>query len=601
MASLTRSELIEKFTDLEQKWKTPGTPEGLGNLLNIFNITSSSELLPDHIEKIFETDWKAYSSIRRDLAILDDEDDDDMRDDESVENLEIRFSEFQNAIYYGKDSLLSFLRMTNCNSTFPPAKTAEILFWMSPMDLSDLKNPQIYILYLLGSLYRSKYRRLDDSVFEQIFINGKATRAWKEKCSIESQIRSYSSKEKNFDMWKIMTENFERSVKYITDCQDVEFPDLICNRRVWSFEDGIYNASDDTFCYYEQHTDDNLVSSKIIRKPFAQTYFSSPPSSISRLSYGEINTPLFDSIVAPQKWDKDMVKWLFVFIGRLFYEVNEHDSWQVIPFLKGVAGCGKSLIIKIIQSMYPVHAVGVLSNNVEKKFGLSSVIGKSIFIMPEIKGDFGLDQAEFQSIVTGEDVSLARKHDAPWSGKWVIPGFMAGNESVGFQDKSGSISRRLVVLDFPNRIKPSDVDPTLYNKIIDSELPSIIRKCTIAYQNEVRLHGNADIWTALPPRTCEERKKLMYSTSSIYSFMVSDRVEIESDSYTLESVFITQLKTFAALKFANSTIAWTEDFYGMVFQDFGIRMTTEELPWPMHSQNIQKATYIHGCRVSMAD
>lgn len=121
-----------------------------------------------------------------------------------------------------------------------------------------------------------------------------------------------------------------------------------------------------------------------------------------------------------------MIRWLFIFIGRLFYETNSADSWQVIPFLKGVAGTGKSTVIKVVQAIYKPSQVGVLGNNSQRQFGLSSLVGKTIFIVPEVKGDFQLDQAEFQSIVTGEEVSLAVKHESPWVGRWVIPGIMAG-------------------------------------------------------------------------------------------------------------------------------------------------------------------------------
>ena len=46
----------------------------------------------------------------------------------------------------------------------------------------------------------------------------------------------------------------------------------------------------------------------------------------------------------------------------------------------------------------------MLSNNIERGFGLSGLVDKFMFIGPEIKADLKLEQAEFQSIITGEDV-----------------------------------------------------------------------------------------------------------------------------------------------------------------------------------------------------
>lgn len=598
-ANVTRSQLIDNFTELETAWKTPGTPEGITNLLDIFSVTCSEDMTPQRVEDKFSVDWKAYIALRRDLDIVEDDDDADIVSAEERDSMKDRFVRFQDNIFYGRETMLSFLRMTNCNSSFPPPKTAEILFWMTPMDVSGLKPPQILILYLLGSMYRARYRRMGDDVYDQVYINGHATRAWKERCSIESQIRAFSTKESNFEMWQIMTDRMEGAVKYMTDCQDIEFPDLVHNRRVWSFEDGIYNASDDTFCSYAQHADDTLVSSKLIRMPFAVWYFEGQPiPSSPRLTYEQILTPLFDSIFSPQHWAGDMLYWMFVFIGRLFYEVNEKDSWQVIPFLKGVAGTGKSTVIKVIQAMYPASALGVLSNNVEKKFGLSALVGKTIFIVPEVKSDCQLDQAEFQSIVTGEELSLAVKHESPWCGRWTIPGIMAGNEAIGYADNSGSISRRIVVLDFPNRLAPADIDPTLLTRLLNTELPAIIRKSAVAYHKAVEDHGEADIWVGLPARMCEERKKLMYSTNPLYSFINSDRVAIDEEEYCLESVFISQLKTFASLKFSGVSISWNEDFYGMLFSDYDLSVEICDKNWPPTSNNLQHNTFITGCKVS---
>ena len=47
-----------------------------------------------------------------------------------------------------------------------------------------------------------------------------------------------------------------------------------------------------------------------------------------------------------------------------------------------------------------------------------------MFIAPEIKGDFCLEQAEFQSMVSGEDVSVAIKGKTAKSIEWTCPGVL---------------------------------------------------------------------------------------------------------------------------------------------------------------------------------
>ena len=83
--------------------------------------------------------------------------------------------------------------------------------------------------------------------------------------------------------------------------------------------------------------------------------------------------------------------------------------------------------------------IKTLSNNVEKKFGLSSIHDALMFIAPEIKGDLQLEQAEFQSIVSGEEVSIAVKCETAKNFVWKVPGILGGNEVPQWKDKSGSI------------------------------------------------------------------------------------------------------------------------------------------------------------------
>ena len=112
-------------------------------------------------------------------------------------------------------------------------------------------------------------------------------------------------------------------------------------------------------------------------------------------------------LARPQEMGREVSRWMYVMIGRLIYEVGELDGWQVLPFLKGAASSGKSTILtRVCRNLYDQADVGTLSNNIERKFGLSALADKLLFIGPEIKADIQLEQAEFQSIVSGETVQV---------------------------------------------------------------------------------------------------------------------------------------------------------------------------------------------------
>ncbi|CAM9809190.1 unnamed protein product [Hapterophycus canaliculatus] len=53
--------------------------------------------------------------------------------------------------------------------------------------------------------------------------------------------------------------------------------------------------------------------------PFAGVYFQGRPvPSSPRLTHGQIPTPLCDSTFIPPTRGSDMIRWLFIFIWRLF-------------------------------------------------------------------------------------------------------------------------------------------------------------------------------------------------------------------------------------------------------------------------------------------
>ena len=83
---------------------------------------------------------------------------------------------------------------------------------------------------------------------------------------------------------------------------------------------------------------------------------------------------------------------------------------------------------KGIQKFFEPENVGLLSSNIEEKFGLSSIMDKWVMLCTEVKKDFHLNQAEFQSMVSGESISIAQKNQKTHQMKWTAPGLLCGNE-----------------------------------------------------------------------------------------------------------------------------------------------------------------------------
>jgi hypothetical protein len=400
---------------------------------------------------------------------------------------------------------------------------------------------QKLLLYLLNELKRQNMKRYKGQCCKQITYGPYLTRAWKPIMEIDEFVYTMTQKEDKYDMWKNLTAkpgNVKDSINHLSHCKDIQFPEIKKNRHVWSFRNGLFvgkewNGEKYVTRFYKYGTpecdtlDPTLVACK---------FFDADFNDYNDIHWSDIPTPHTQKIFEYQKFSSEVTNWLYAFGGRLCFDVNEIDSWQVIPFLKGIARSGKStLITKIFKKFYDPEDVRTLSNNIEKKFGLWSIHDGLMFISPEVKGDLALEQAEFQSMVSGEDVSIARKNQKALSMQWNVPGILAGNEVPNWRDNSGSVQRRVLTWHFSKQV--IDADPTLEDKL-DSEIPAILCKCVKAYLEYASKYNAQDIWNVVPKYFKEIQKQIAVVTNTLQNFLESEKLVFSHDKFVPQKLFV---------------------------------------------------------------
>lgn len=448
-------------------------------------------------------------------------------------------------------------------------------------DEEDPRSPyQKLLLYLLSELNRRKLKRYNGYCCREIkTADGKSTRAWEPVMEISDFVYTMTQKEDKYDMWKNLTArggNVRETITHLSSCKDIQFPDIQKERTVWSFRNGLFTGKSleeggkikSQFLAYDKPEFDRFDPTIVSCKYFDQDFVDY--SHIE--DWNDIPTPFMQSILEYQKFSEDVCRWLYVFGGRLCYDVNDLDSWQVIAFLKGIAGSGKStLITKIFRNFYDADDVKTLSNNVERKFGLESLIDGFMFISPEVKGDMALEQAEFQSLVSGEDMSIARKNKKALSITWKTPGILAGNEVPGWKDNSGSILRRLVTWNFLKKV--AEPDPHMDVKL-NVELPAILQKCVRAYIEYADKYSDQDIWKVLPKYFKTIQNQVAMVTNPLQNFLASEKLKFADDLSVPQKVFVhvfnlhCQENNLGRHKF-------NPDFYGGPFSSRDLEVRTE--------------------------
>lgn len=517
------------------------------------------------------------------LKLLDLEDDEDMKISMRINRLIDQVDDAWQIIFRA-----ARIHERINNPTYVPInpESDPSIFRCSTLDkVEELAPYQQAILACLQNLYENNIKRYKGYCSTQIKTeSNQDTRAWKQVETIQEYVYGVAQKETRYELWKALSSRgsaYNDVIRHLTNCKDMQFPEIIKNRHVWSFKNGIFIGKEwsaktglyeSAFYTYESREFKNLDQTVISCK-----YFDKDFTDYNHLDdWYEIPTPLFQSVLDYQKFSEDVCKWMYVMGGRLCFDVNDMDAWQVIPFLKGIARSGKStLITKVFRKFYNADDVRTLSNNVEKKFGLSSIYNAFMFIAPEVKGDLQLEQAEFQSIVSGEDVSIAVKHEKAKSFEWKTPGVLGGNEVPNWKDNSGSVLRRILTWNFGKQVK--DADPMLETKL-DEELPIILQKCVRAYLEYAQKYADKDIWNVVPEYFKTVQRQVATIASTLENFLQSTGVKYGQELYCPQKEFVALFNSHCTANNLGKP-RFTQDFYVGPFSQRDIEVREETLTY----------------------
>ena len=415
------------------------------------------------------------------------------------------------------------------------------------------------LLYIVEQAHKRGFARYGDFCYEQHVLpaspredsssadSSSATPSiytgfWKQTHEIKDFIFAMCDRQEHEWMWRLMNSQgsgkfMDRMLTYFQGSQDKAFPKLDRKkmRAVYSFRDGVYVAKDDRFYPYGEVpigttscrfidlrfcADDWAEGRVPIRATDADVARVHDPEDLEfafhHLPWNKLATPKLETILTSQHLSEEVQAWVYVFLGRLLYATGKKDRWQVMLYLQGVAGSGKSTLGLLVKMFFDASDVGVLSNNAQTQFALADLYTKLIVLCFEVKHNFRLDQAELQSMISGEQLSLARKCKTAITMEWDIPLFFVGNEPPPVENASNSISRRMVRIKFDH--KPQNSDPNLLSDL-KKELPRIILKCNQAYLSAVQCFGKKDIWDVLPEYFKEQQTAMKESTSSFVTYL----------------------------------------------------------------------------------
>lgn len=164
-----------------------------------------------------------------------------------------------------------------------------------------------------------------------------------------------------------------------------------------------------------------------------------------------------------------------VILAALFMVLANRYDWQLFLEVTGPGGSGKSILEKIATLLAGEdNATSADIDMLEDPRKRAALTGFSLIRLPDQEKWSG-DGAGLKAITGGDAVSVDPKYQNPYSTHIPAVILAVNNNPMRFTDRSGGVSRRRVIIHFPEQIAPEERDPQLCDKIAH-ELAVIVRQ-----------------------------------------------------------------------------------------------------------------------------
>jgi hypothetical protein len=407
------------------------------------------------------------------------------------------------------------------------------------LDMTKLKKHQQVLHFYLRKANRNNYRKDGDALYEPQFNKeGQFVHAYKYVYDISDFVfQGLFPLEQNQYWFNCLTEKpgtAKSVIDHLTKIRTEWLPDLKRNDMIHSFRNGLFSIEFNEFFYFKptpgklnieqlMEKETNLTAIKFHDVDFDELGMTAEMKAQPELGFMAIELKEVKGLLEQQAFLPEEQKFILGMGGRLLFPLGKFDAWQVFPYFLGLASTGKSLFLRLISKCLEQRDVAILGNALQRTFALDGVEKCKLYLMLDIDEHFQLDQATFQSMVSAEEVAVTRKNRTPLTLVWKIPGASAGNKLPHWTDNSGSLTRRIIVIEFLKRVKNSD--PQLFEKCL-LRMDRFLKLITSAYHELVLKHRHCNIKDVMPAKFRNSEKKALVELNTLAQFL-SDNCEIE--------------------------------------------------------------------------
>ena len=276
-----------------------------------------------------------------------------------------------------------------------------------------------------------------------------------------------------------------------------------------------------------------LLRGEALVRPHTRDYFT---QTVLPYNYDpDAQCPRWHQCINEWVPDPAAVAFLQEYVG---YLLTPDYSHQIGLFLEGSGANGKSVFCEVVTRMLGrANVSGVPLDRFGDAYSLETTLGKLANIATETSKWAKVPEGILKQFISGEPMFFNQKYVRPFTTKPTARLIISWNERPRLNDGSDALWRRIRLVKFPRRYKPSEQDPALVDKLA-TELPGVFN-WALAGLHSLRQRGRPLDVASIT----ESVESLRADNDSVRSFVGEALVPREGAS-VLKSAVYDAYKTF---------------------------------------------------------
>lgn len=223
------------------------------------------------------------------------------------------------------------------------------------------------------------------------------------------------------------------------------------------------------------------------------------PHSMGYISFRQFNA-MYDPAAQSKLLDDTLNLWfensskqIELFEQLLGYLLMNHVNYQKIFFFIGFPGTGKSTMLELIRRFCGEDNVSAVQlADMERPFGLASIVNKTANIFPDLKKTKVLRSDIFKMLADGSPIQVNRKFKQEFTYCFTGKMIFGMNNYPDFSQDFDGIERRLVIFEFKHVFTNGDplYDSAILDKLSADEcMSALLNKAIRGYRSLVHSDG----------------------------------------------------------------------------------------------------------------